>query len=461
MAGDNVIAFPKQSKFNIAILILLAVFVYMVVCVYSFFSKEQIVGYEVREGTLVEENRFEAVILRDEHLALSEKTGYVNYFAAERERVGVGNLVYTLDESGTILDYTETSNLSENTLDDASKEDFRNKLDDFVKKYDSQNLSSLYQLDVSLHNQTQKVANNQLLKDLASISSLNGMVKYHYAEKSGNLAFWTDGLENLTAGEVNSTLFEKTDYEVTHLASNRLIAAGDVVYKLFDSEKWAIAFPVSNTDLAQRYLQEEVVEVTFLKNNISIWGTVSLVPNTSGETIVVLDFQSSGINFLTDRFVEVEISMEDETGLKIPVSAIAQKEFFLVPETYVLYVEEEDAYYINVESYMETGEKTIRKIEVSPYSKQDGKYYLDDVSLTLGTRLLTTDSVEAYTVSEKASLTGVYNMNKGYADFKQITVKQQNATYAIVESNTQYGLNVYDYIVLNASAVSENDFLYE
>jgi len=461
MAGDNVIVFPKQSKFNIAILILLAVFVYMVVCVYSFFSKEQIVGYEVREGSLVEENRYEAVIIRDEHLAESDKTGYVNYFSAERDRVGVGNLVYTLDESGTILDYAQTSNLGKNSLEASDKENLRDTLDHFVSTFHTNDMSSLYQLDVSLHNQTQKIANNQLLKNLANISSLSGMVKYYYAEKAGNLAFWIDGLENLTAAEVSTELFEKKDYEVTHMASNRLVAAGDVVYKLFDSEKWYVAFPLSDKELAQRYLQEEVVQVTFLKNNISIWGTVSIVPAISGETIVLLEFQSSGINFLADRFVEIEVSLQEEVGLKIPVSAIAQKEFFLVPEEYVLFVEEENAHYINVESYMENGEKSIRKINVSPYSQKDGKYYLDDVSLNPGVRLVKIDSGEMYTVSEKASLTGVYNMNKGYADFKQITVKQQNMSYAIVESNTQYGLNVYDYIVLNAGAVSEDDFLYE
>ena len=460
MAKDNVIVFPKQSKFNIAILILLTVLVYLVVCVYSFFSKEQIVGYEVREGTLMEDNRFEAVILRDEKLILSEATGYVSYFAAERERVAVGNLVYTLDESGTILNYTETANLNENTLDKASKDEFRSMLDSFVQKYNSQDLRSVYQLDASLQNQTQKIANNNLLKNLNSISSLNGMVKYHYAKNSGNIVYWTDGLEGLTATEVTSALLDKEEYAVEQLVGNRLVAAGDTVYKLFDSEKWTVAFPVKE-ELAQRYLQEEVVQVTFLKNDISIWGTVSLVPNTAGETVVVLEFQSGNINFVTDRFLEIEISMEDETGLKIPVSAIAQKDFFLVPEKYVLYVEEEDTYYINVESYMETGEKSIRMLEVTPYSLKDGKYYLDDVNITLGSRLLTTDSTEVYTVSEKASLTGVYNMNKGYADFKQITVKQQNETYAIVESNTQYGLNVYDYIVLNASAVSEDDFIYE
>ena len=294
-----------------------------------------------------------------------------------------------------------------------------------------------------------------------SVSSLNGMVKYHYAKNSGNVVFWTDGMEELTATEVTGVLFDKEKYAVNQLTGNRLVAAGDTVYKLFNSEKWSVAFPLADHELAQRYLEEEVVEVTFLKNDISIWGTVSLVPNTVGETVVVLDFQSGSINFATDRFLEIEIGMEDETGLKIPVSAIAQKEFFLVPEEYILYVEVEDAYYINVESYMETGEKSIRKVEITPYSLKDGKYYLDDINLTLGTRLVTTNSTETYAVSEKASLTGVYNMNKGYADFKQITVKQQNETYAIVESNTQYGLNVYDYIVLNASAVSEDDFIYE
>ena len=461
MAGDNVIVFPKQSKFNIAVIILLTVFVYMVVCVFSFFSKEQIVGYEVREGSLMEENRYEAVILRSEQLVSSEKTGYINYFATEGERIGVGNLVYTLDESGTILEYTETANLDENSLSVTEREGFRNTLDDFVKKYDRQDMSALYQLETSVQNQTQKIANNRLLSNLQNVSSLNGLVQYHYAPTAGNIVYWTDGLENLTETEVNKALFEKQEYAVSYLSGNRLVGSGETAYKLYDSEKWSVAFLVKDHEVAEKYLQEEVVYARFLKNDISLWGTVSLVPNSDGETVVVLSFQSGSINFALDRFVEIEISTEDESGLKIPISAIAEKEFFLVPEAFVEYVEEEDAYYINVESYMEDGTKTIKNTEVSPYSLKDGKYYLDDSSLTPGSRLLMADSAETYAISEKASLTGVYNMNKGYADFKQITVKRQNESYAIVESNTKYGLNVYDYIVLNASAVSEDDFLYE
>ena len=461
MAKDNVIVFPKQSKFNIAVIIILAVLVYMAVCIYSFFSKEHIVSYEVREGVLVSDSRYEAVIIRDEQLVKSKAAGYVNYFMAEREKIGVGNLVYTLDESGTILDYMEALDAGDNSLDAITRDEFRDTLDDFVKKYDREDMSSLYQLDNSLQNQTQKIANTQLLSNLSSASSLNGLVQYYRAEQAGNLVYWQDGLENLQVSEVTGELFKKENYAVTYMMSNQLVTAGDAVYKLYDSEKWSIAFVIDDKEKAQKYLEEEVVEVRFLKNDIKLWGTVSLVQNTAGETVVSLAFQSGSINFATDRFVEVEISMEDENGLKIPVSAIAQKEFFLVPKEYVAYVEEERAYYIYVETYMENGTKTIQKHEVFPASLQEEQYYLDDVNLTIGTRLAQLNSSEVYTVSQKGSLTGVYNINKGYADFKQITVKDQNASYAIVASNTQYGLNVYDYIVLNASAVSENDFVYD
>ena len=54
----------------------------------------------------------------------------------------------------------------------------------------------------------------------------------------------------------------------------------------------------------------------------------------------------------------------------------------------------------------------------------------------------------------------MYNINKGYADFKQINILYNNDEYSIVESNTAYGLNVYDYIVLDATTVSEDELIH-
>mgnify|MGYP005912872481 CR=1 FL=1 len=45
------------------------------------------------------------------------------------------------------------------------------------------------------------------------------------------------------------------------------------------------------------------------------------------------------------------------------------------------------------------------------------------------------------------------------ADFKQINILYQNDEYSIVRANTTYGLNVYDYIVLDGSAVSDDQII--
>ena len=84
---------------------------------------------------------------------------------------------------------------------------------------------------------------------------------------------------------------------------------------------------------------------------------------------------------------------------------------------------------------------------------------MDTTLLNAGDILYKTDSQETFTVSKRATLIGVYNVNKGYADFKQINILYQNEEYSIVKANTQYGLNVYDYIVLDGSAVSDDQII--
>ena len=78
-----------------------------------------------------------------------------------------------------------------------------------------------------------------------------------------------------------------------------------------------------------------------------------------------------------------------------------------------------------------------------------------------GSYIIKPESTEKHAVSKTGSLIGVYNINKGYADFKQVSILYQNEEYSIVKSNTAYGLNVYDHIVLDATLVNDNDFIYE
>ena len=115
------------------------------------------------------------------------------------------------------------------------------------------------------------------------------------------------------------------------------------------------------------------------------------------------------------------------------------------------------------QTYMEDGTISSEVVELEIYSYDDksGEYYLDTDVLGRGDILLKLESQETYTVSKSATLIGVYNMNKGYADFREINILAQNDEYAIVQSNTRYGLNVYDNIVLNAESVDADQFIFE
>ena len=64
-----------------------------------------------------------------------------------------------------------------------------------------------------------------------------------------------------------------------------------------------------------------------------------------------------------------------------------------------------------------------------------------------------------YTIQEKASLQGVFNINKGYAVFEQIKVLCESKDYYIVASGNRYSLANYDHIALNAEHVKENDII--
>ena len=80
-----------------------------------------------------------------------------------------------------------------------------------------------------------------------------------------------------------------------------------------------------------------------------------------------------------------------------------------------------------------------------------------DESLLDETGKLCLDKASTYRVgTDKDKLTGVYNINKGYAVFKQIKVLASNDDYTIVEAKTPYGISLYDHIALDGKSVKEN-----
>lgn len=440
------------------------IFIYVVVCVIMYFQTSHIVRYEVQEGSLAVDNVYRGVVLRDETVVYNQAAGYVNYFAREGERLAKNGLVYVVDETGRLAEELTAADPDTNTLSNRELSEFRNEIVNFSHGYDSAHYDVVYDFKNSLKNTVLKLANVNMLKNIADLNGAAGAntINYYYAPVTGVVSYWVDGYEDLKAQDVTTATFDtrSSGYEKKQMLGNSLMAVNDPVYKLTTNENWSLVIPVDAARGAE-LMQKEYVRVRFLKNQYESWGKAFMLTNADGNTYLKLEFNNSMVTFINDRFLDVELIMEDESGLKIPLSAIVQKDFFLIPEDFLIPGGNSGGDSIMRQCYLEDGTISSEQLEVEVYnySSETKEYYLDSSLLNAGDILYKLNGQETYVVSKRAMLTGVYNMNKGYADFKQINILYQNDEYAIVKSNTKYGLNVYDYIVLDAAAVTDDQFI--
>lgn len=470
MAGKkgNIRPYRKPLNVNIGLLIFGLIFVYVLINIFSFFGKKHIVPYEVKMGSLSANNVYQGIALREEQIINSEYAGYINYYAREGERVGWNNLVYTVDESGRLKEMLNAQDVGQNTLEDDDLTELRTEILSFVNSFDERNFQPVYDFKYSVQGTVLKLDNINVLENLNELtqSGSKELINICRAPAAGIIIYSTDGYEGVQPEDVTEELFHTENYEKTQLISNELVSAGDPVYKLSTSEAWSVIIPVEEKR-AEELLEEEYVKVRFLKNQFESWARIEVLHNADGNTYVQLNFNNSMISFCTDRFVDVELITNEEQGLKVPNSAITQKEFFLIPQ-YFLTKGGDGNDVVLRKAYTENGEATTEEVSVTIYGekkaeeeKELDEYYVDNYSLRIGEDLVMPNSQQEYTVSKSGTLIGVYNVNKGYADFKQVEVLYSNDEYSIVKSGTNYGLSAYDRIVLDAQSVEEDEFIYD
>lgn len=460
--NGNIRAYKKPINLNIGMIFFAVILIYIIICVYMFFSQKQIYGYEVKNGSLSESNVYEAIALREETIVNSDYSGYINYFAKEGERTGAYKLVCTVDESGQILELVNSADGNDVLLSESDLSEIRNEVAGFSGSFQKNNFSSTYDFKFNVQGSVLKLANSNLLNNISDLygKSIGSSINICNAPQSGIVVYSVDGFENFTADDVTAEWFEKENYQKTQLINNDIVESAQPIYKLATNEHWSLIFPLEETR-AQELLEEEYVKVKFLKNQNESWGKVNVITGKDNETYLELSFTNSMITFATDRFVDIELITDIETGLKVPNSSIVEKEFFLIPTKYVEKNGSSGELGVLRETYNEDGSVIPEFIAVNIYNEANNEYYVDDSVLRRGDKLLKTNSTETFTVSKAGTLVGVYNINKGYADFKQIQILNQNEEYSIIKSNTNYGLIAYDHIVLDAESVNEDEFIYQ
>ena len=284
--NNKVVSFRRPPNGgNIGVVIFAAIFIYIIICVFMYFTQKHIESYQVKMGSLSSNNVYKGIALRDEEIISATKSGYINYYAREGQRVGVGNLVYTIDESGKLADYLNT-NGEGTTLTDKDLSELKTEILGFVNSFDHEEFASVYDFKNSVQGMVQKLSSANILDNIDKINSsgVSELVSLCTAPATGIVVFSTDGYEQVQLEDMTEELFDTKKYEKTQLINNELVASGDPVYKISEDEDWSIVIPV-DADKEKELLDAEYVNVKFLKNQDTSWGKVSSFTIPLGATI--------------------------------------------------------------------------------------------------------------------------------------------------------------------------------
>ena len=453
----------RNTKFNIAQIAFMLVFIYMCYLVISYMLRDKIRFYEVIAGSIVEDTSHTGLIIRSESVKNTDAAGTINYFVREAKHVAVGQPIYSVDGTGSLTKFIKENNLEGLNISDSDYKKLKNDLSLFSTSYKDINFNEVYD--------TKYLLNSSLL-EYANVASLDGLedklkaenIQYNQvvSDEAGLVSFVVDGKENLELTDINKESFDTNKYSAAYIKAGQQVDAGTPIYKLVNSEEWSMVFAIGEKE-QKEYEDRTSLNIKFNSKDLELKAKYSTFTGSDGLTYGKLDFDKYVINFLSDRYVDFEIEAKKANGLKIPKKTVLEKEFYTVPASFITKGGNSTDLGFNKEIYGESG-TSVQFVTVDIYGLVDDKYYIsmaDDSSLKAGDYIVAEGTNERFQIGEKASLQGVYNINKGYAVFKNIEILASNDEYYTVAKGTRYGLNVYDHILLNPNKVEDKQFIYQ
>ena len=451
---NKVVKINHHSMLNIGTFMFGILFLYMIICLIMYLTSPHVTAYEVTAGPLSGNYKYTAIALKSEKIVYSTSSGKPNYYARENSKVGVGNAIYSIGSSLSSQTASALSSESDDNAENGNVLDtstFRNIASSFSTAYSAIDYQDVYNFKADAQTAVFEIYSQNQTDSSASYSGSNLIT----TDTDGIVVYSVDGMEDKTAEDIRLSDFNKTNYKRTNLRMKDSVSANDPVYKLITSEEWSLIIPL-DTKTATELADSTTIRFTFLEDKSTFNADFSILQNEDG-FFGKLDISNSVIRFAGDRFIDIELQINKVSGLKIPNSAIAEKTFYRIPKEFVSVNEnKEDEISLIKETYDTDGSAITKYITATVYDKTDTDYYVDTGLFEEGDYVLMKDSSKRYQVSDTKSLIGVYNINKGYAVFREITIIDENEEYCIVESNSSYGLAQYDHIALDASTVKED-----
>ena len=450
--------YKNKREMNLGIFLFAIVFLYLVITIISYFTSDTVSAYEVREGSIVRDNSYTGLVIRNETVVNAEEDGYVNFYQSENSKVKKGTRIYVLTpEELNTSDVSAAS--SQTVINDETQSGIVLQVQNFNENYSNTDFSSVYllkdEITASLQNELSQTRTEHLD---AAVAESGQTAVTSSAARDGIVAYTIDGLEELTKDSFTEADFDRTDYESATVSDQMRISTGEPVYKLITDEDWSVIVRLED-DTARELMEKETttLKVRIDKDSETLNAAFSVIER-DGNYYGCLDFDNSMIRYAEDRYLNIELILEDETGLKIPKTAVVQEEFFVIPREYLTTGGNSSA--SGVLKMDENGNAVFQEVDIYNISEEEDEVYLSKEDVSAGDVLIRPESSDTYTVGDTKTLEGVYNINRGYAVFRKVTVLCENDDYCIVQEGEDYGLYNYDHIVQNGASVEPDEVVY-
>ena len=437
---------------NIGTIIFGAIFLYMLISIVLYLTADHISSYQVTSGPLSKNQTYTGIVVRSEKVISADTSGYLTYYAPENARVRENGVVYSIGENQAEESVTE--------LTDTALQKLRGQMSSFSTYFDTNDYNSIYSFKYEIEGSL--LQNSGIVAPSTTENGANATVGSQticYSPNDGLVLYSMDGYEGLKAEDITGDKITNKSYHVENLKTKERISAGDPVYKIITDESWSLFITLTDKQVIQLGTRSSI-RVKFLKDDITQMATLILHTQEDGTYMAELQFSSGEIRYSSDRFLDIELVTNEESGLKIPISSIVNKEFYTIPEDYATKGGDSSELGFLRETKDENGDKKTEFEIVTLYEHKDGLYYVDTSDFEPGDIIIRSDSSDRYVIGNTDTLEGAYCINKGYAVFRKIVIIDKNDEYCIVETDTPYGLSQFDHIVEDSSKVKEEDIVY-
>jgi len=466
--NKKVVRYRRPLNINVGMIIFALIFLYMAFYLYTYLRRDKVEFYEVVEGSIVNDTRHTGIIFRTEEPKYTDRAGNINFYLREGKKAAVGTRIYSIDETGTLSALLAEKADGSAALSKENLASLKKQLSTFSQTFTNESFREVYDTKNTLDSEVLEYVSIDTLKNLDSaVSEIGGNFTQIRADVSGIVSYSVDSMESLTPSQVTSGMFDKGNYKKSGIKSGQLVETGAPAYKIITSEDWSIVFPLSEQDLSA-YNGKTSLTIKFTGRDLTTAGAFATLTGGDGKTYGKLDFSKYMEQFVSERYVDFEIVTDEVRGLKIPRSAVTDVAFYVIPKDYYVNAKKDATDSSTVarngfrkETY--TDGKTVGVVTPCTIYYADDEYYYVDAGenseLKAGDFLTKNDSEERYQIGLTESLQGVYNINRGYTVFRRIEILSSNDEYYTIKKGTDYGLSVYDHIVLDANAVTGNGMI--